>query len=144
MTYAEAPAEGRRPEGEGANIDRRLVPYHVKCKRIQSRIEFIYICIHSPPQRFFGVFSRLFSWLTGRFKFILVIGQREEGARGLGGEGARGAMGRRKLEKPLPSELNVDNWNDNCEAKSEAKSSRPSRGFQVDSSLTRNVPYAVR
>ena len=37
------------------------------------------------------------------------------------------------------SELNVDNWNDNCEAKSEAKSPRPLRGFQVDSSLTRNV-----
>ena len=29
----------------GANIDRRLVPYHGKCKRIQSRIEFIYIYI---------------------------------------------------------------------------------------------------
>ena len=44
----------------------------------------------------------------------------------------------------IPSELNVDNWNDNSEAKSEAKSPRPLRGFQVDSSLTRNVPYAVR
>ena len=43
-----------------------------------------------------------------------------------------------------PSELNVDNWNDNCEAKSEAKSPRLLRGLQVDSSLTRNVPYAVR
>ena len=42
------------------------------------------------------------------------------------------------------SELIVDNWNDNCEAKSEAKSPRPLRGLQVDSSLTRNVPYAVR
>ena len=42
------------------------------------------------------------------------------------------------------SELNADNWNDNCEAKSEAKSPRPLRGLQVDSSLTRNVPYAVR
>ena len=41
------------------------------------------------------------------------------------------------------SELNVDNWNDNCEAKSEAKSPRPSRGLQVDSSLTHNVSYAV-
>ena len=51
------------------------------------------------------------------------------------------------LWKPLQvlsSELNVDNWKDNCEAKSEAKSPRPLRGFQVDSSLTRNVPYAVR
>ena len=40
--------------------------------------------------------------------------------------------------------LRVDNWNDNCEAKSEAKSPRPLRGLQVDSSLTRNVSYAVR
>ena len=31
----------RRPEGEGANLDRRLVPYHGKCMRIQSHIEFI-------------------------------------------------------------------------------------------------------
>ena len=37
------------------------------------------------------------------------------------------------------SELNVDNWNDNCEAKSEAKSPRPLHGLQVDFSLTRNV-----
>ena len=42
------------------------------------------------------------------------------------------------------SELNVDDWNDNCEAKSEAKSPRPLRGLQVDFSLTRNVSYAVR
>ena len=42
------------------------------------------------------------------------------------------------------SELNVDNWKDNCEAKSEAISPRPLRGFQVDFSLTRNVSYAVR
>ena len=42
------------------------------------------------------------------------------------------------------SELNVDKWNDNCEAKSEAKSPRPLRGLQVDFSLTRNVSYAVR
>ena len=42
------------------------------------------------------------------------------------------------------SELNVDNWNDNCEAKSETKSPRPLRGLQVESSLTHNVPYAVR
>ena len=42
------------------------------------------------------------------------------------------------------SELNVDNWNDNCEAKSEAKSPRPLRGLQVDFSLTRNVSYVVR
>ena len=42
------------------------------------------------------------------------------------------------------SELNVDNWNDNCEEKSEGKSPRPLRGFQVDFSLTRNVSHAVR
>ena len=39
------PLEARRPEGEGANIDRPLVPYHAKCERIQSRIEFIYLYI---------------------------------------------------------------------------------------------------
>ena len=32
---------------------------------------------------------------------------------------------------------------DNCEAKSEAKSPRPLRVLQVDSSLTCNVSYAV-
>ena len=42
------------------------------------------------------------------------------------------------------SELNVDKWNDNCEAKSEAKGPRPSRGLQVDLSFARNVSYAVR
>ena len=42
------------------------------------------------------------------------------------------------------NELNVDNWKDNCKAKSEAKSPRPLRGLQVDFSLTRNVSYAVR
>ena len=35
-------------------------------------------------------------------------------------------------------------WNDNCEAKSEAKNPRPLRGLQVDFSLTRNVSYVVR
>ena len=45
-TPDEAEAEGRRPEGEGANIDRRLVPYHGKSRRIQSRIEFIYLYIY--------------------------------------------------------------------------------------------------
>ena len=47
-------------------------------------------------------------------------------------------------QQEIASELNVDNWNDNCEAKSEAKSPRPLRGLQVDFSLTRNVSYAVR
>ena len=46
-----APAEGQRPEGEGASIDRHLVPYHGKCKRIQSHIEFIYIYIYLYHQR---------------------------------------------------------------------------------------------
>ena len=45
LARREAPAEGRMPEGEGANIDRRLVPYHGKSMRIQSHIEFIYIYI---------------------------------------------------------------------------------------------------
>ena len=37
---------GRKPEGEGANLDRHLVPYHGKCKRIQSGITFIYLFIY--------------------------------------------------------------------------------------------------
>ena len=41
LARREAPAEGLRPDG--ANIDRRLVPYHGKSMRIQSQIEFIYI-----------------------------------------------------------------------------------------------------
>ena len=46
LARCEAPAEGRRPEGDGVNIDRCLIPYHAKWKRIQSRIEFIYIYIY--------------------------------------------------------------------------------------------------
>ena len=46
LAQREALAKGRRPKGEGANIDRRLVPYHGKCRRIQSRIEFIYLYIY--------------------------------------------------------------------------------------------------
>ena len=42
VTQREAPADG-----EGANIDRRLVPYHAKCMRIQYRIEFIYIYLYA-------------------------------------------------------------------------------------------------
>ena len=42
------------------------------------------------------------------------------------------------------SELNVDNWNDNCEAKSEGESPMPLRVLHVDFSLTCNVPYAIR
>ena len=47
LAWREAPAEGRRPEDEGANIDRRLVPYHGKSMRIQSHIEFIYIYLYA-------------------------------------------------------------------------------------------------
>ena len=45
------PLARRKAPAEGANIDRRLVPYHAKCMRIQSRIEFIYIfiCINGRP-----------------------------------------------------------------------------------------------
>ena len=51
------PGAGRRPEG--ANIDRRLVPYDAKCMRIQSRIEFIYIfiCINGLLMRGIGKFG---------------------------------------------------------------------------------------
>ena len=37
-----AQSASQRSPGEGANLDRRLV-HHGKCKRIQSRIEFIYL-----------------------------------------------------------------------------------------------------
>ena len=47
LARRKAPVEGRRSEGEGANIDRRLVPYGGKCKRIQSHIEFIYIYLYA-------------------------------------------------------------------------------------------------
>ena len=47
--------------GEGANIDRRLVPYHGKSMRIQSHIEFIYIyifiCINGLLMRGIGKFG---------------------------------------------------------------------------------------
>ena len=45
------------------------------------------------------------------------------------------------VRRAASGELNVDNWNDNCEAKSEAKSPRPLRSLHVDFSLTRNVSY---
>ena len=51
---------------------------------------------------------------------------------------------RRRFDLGVTSELNEDNWNDNCEAKTEAKSPKPLRGLQVDFSLTRYVSYAVR
>ena len=45
-----------------------------------------------------------------------------------------------KNEWVFYSELNVDNWNDNCEAKSEAKS--PLRGLQID--LVSHVMFLTR
>ena len=54
-------------------------------------------------------------------------------------------LGRWRAPSKEPGyEVGSVNWNDNCEAKSEAKSPRPLRGLQVDFSLTRNVSYAVR
>ena len=43
--------EPKKPNDKYDNIDRRLVPYHAKSMRIQSRIEFIYIfiCINYGP-----------------------------------------------------------------------------------------------
>ena len=46
LARREAPTAGRRPAGEGANIDRRLVPYTRDAMRIKSRIEFIYLYIY--------------------------------------------------------------------------------------------------
>ena len=57
-----APTAGQRPAGEGANIDRRLVPYTRDAMRTKSRIEFIYlyICInrrHGPHARGIGTLA---------------------------------------------------------------------------------------
>ena len=41
-----SPRSARRPAGEGANIDRRLVPYMRYARRTKSRIEFIYLYIY--------------------------------------------------------------------------------------------------
>ena len=46
LARREAPTAGRRPAGEGANIDRRLVPYTRDAMRTKSRIEFIYLYIY--------------------------------------------------------------------------------------------------
>ena len=46
LARREAPTAGRRPAGEGANIDRRLVPYTRDAMRTKSRIEFIYLFIY--------------------------------------------------------------------------------------------------
>ena len=43
LFFVPSPGAKRRPRAKGANIDRRLVPYDAKCKRIQSRIKIIYI-----------------------------------------------------------------------------------------------------
>ena len=63
LARREAPVDGRRPDGEGANIDQRLVTYDAKCKRIQSHIEFIciyiyiFICINGLLMRGIGKFG---------------------------------------------------------------------------------------
>ena len=56
---------------------------------IYNMLYFIFVLIakfstylHSPLQRLFGVFSRLFSWLTGRFKFIKENSGRANGLTG--------------------------------------------------------------
>ena len=41
-----AQSADRRPAGEGANIDRRLVSYTRDAMRTKSRIEFIYLYIY--------------------------------------------------------------------------------------------------
>ena len=47
LARRKAPAEGRRPEGEGANLDRHLVPYHGKQgeSNLASSL-FIYLYIY--------------------------------------------------------------------------------------------------
>ena len=76
LARRDAPAEGRRSEGEGANLDRRLVPYHGKRKRIQSRIEFIYIYIHLFIYLFICINGRPFCAGVRRLGICWVLGKR--------------------------------------------------------------------
>ena len=46
LARREAPAEGRRPEGEGANLDRHLVPYHGK-QRESNLASSLYIYLYA-------------------------------------------------------------------------------------------------
>ena len=46
LARREAATAGRRPAGEGANIDWRLVPYMRDAMRTKSCIEFIYLFIY--------------------------------------------------------------------------------------------------
>ena len=56
LARRKAPAEGRRPEGEGANLHRNLVPYHVKQgeSNLTSSLYiylfiYLFICINRGP-----------------------------------------------------------------------------------------------
>ena len=47
-----SPPEGERPEGEGANLDQHLVPYHVKqgeSNLASSLYIYLFICINRGP-----------------------------------------------------------------------------------------------
>ena len=51
LAVRKAPAEGRRPEGEGANLDRHLVPYHGKqgeSNLASSLFIYLFIYMHQP------------------------------------------------------------------------------------------------
>ena len=50
MSYSPRPAQsaGRRPEGEGANLDRHLVPYHGK-QGESNLASGLFICINCGP-----------------------------------------------------------------------------------------------
>ena len=51
LARREAPAEGRRPEREGANLDRHLVPYHGKqgeSNLASSSFIYLFIYMHQP------------------------------------------------------------------------------------------------
>ena len=52
LARRKAPAEGQRPEGEGANLDRHLIPYHGKqgeSNLASSLFIYLYICINRGP-----------------------------------------------------------------------------------------------
>ena len=47
LARRKAPAEGRRPEGEGANLDQHLVPYHGK-QGESNLASSLFIYMHQP------------------------------------------------------------------------------------------------
>ena len=60
LARRKAPAEGQRPEGEGANLDRHLIPYYVKqgeSNLVSSLYIYLFICINRVLMRGIGILA---------------------------------------------------------------------------------------